>query len=404
MLFVGVDWSEAHQDVCLVDQQGRVLARQRIPDGVEGLTRFHALVSEHAEDPKDVVVGIEIDRGLFVQALVAIGHRVYAVNPLAASRYRDRHAVSGAKSDPGDAKVLADLVRTDRQNHRPIAGDSDLAEALKVLARTHQDLIRARQLHANRLRNQLREFYPAALAAFGTQLAHPDALAVLARAPHPDQGRRLSTRGIVSALRRAGRARNLESRAAEIRDALRAPQLEAPPRIAKAYASTTAATLAVIGELNAQIAALQQELSEAFDEHPDAEILLSLPGLGPVLGARVLAEFGDDRTRYAHPKARKAYAGTAPITRTSGTKRVVLARYARNKRLANACQRWAFSAISASPHARAYYDTQRAKGNGHHQALRSLANRLVGILHGCLTHRQSYQSRTAWPISQQTAA
>lgn len=404
MLFVGVDWSEAHQDVCLVDQHGRVLARQRIPDGVEGLARFHALLAEQAVDPQDVVVGIELDRGLFVQALVALGHQGYAVNPLAASRYRERHAVAGAKSDPGDAKLLADLVRTDRHNHRPLAGDSELAEAIKVLARTHQALIRARQLHANRLRNQLREFYPAALAAFGPQLAHPDALAVLARAPHPEQGRRLSTRQLVSALRRAGRTRNLESRAAELRAALRAPQLEAPPPIAQAYAASAAAAIAVIAALNAQIAALQQQLSEAFTAHPDAEILLSLPGLGPVLGARVLAEFGDDRTRYAHPKARKAYAGTAPITRTSGTKRVVLARYARNQRLANACQRWAFSAISSSPHARAYYDAQRAKGNGHHQALRSLANRLVGILHGCLKHRQRYQSTTAWPVYQQIAA
>ena len=404
MLFVGIDWSEAHHDICLVDEEGEVLARRRIAEGVAGLTRLHAVVAEQAEDPADVVVGIELDRGLLVQALVATGYQVYAINPLAASRYRDRHAVSGAKSDPGDAKVLADLVRTDRHNHRPIAGDSALAEAIKVLARAHRDLIHTRQLNANRLRSQLREFYPAALAAFGANLAHPDAVAVLARAPHPEQGRRLSTRKLVSALRRGGRVRNLEARAARIRDALRAPQLQAPPRIARAYAATTAATVAVIEELNTQIAALERELAEAFEEHPDAEILQSLPGLGPVLGARVLAEFGDDRTRYRNTKARKAYAGTAPITRTSGTKRVVMARYARNKRLADACQRWAFSAISASQAARSYYDAQRAKGKGHHQALRSLANRLVGILHGCLTHRQNYRAETAWPAIQEVAA
>lgn len=404
MLFVGVDWSEAHHDICLVDEEGQVLARRRIPEGVEGLTRLHELVAEQAEDPEDVVVGIEIDRGLLVQALVATGYHVYAINPLAASRYRDRHAVSGAKSDPGDAKVLADLVRTDRHNHQPIAGDSELAEAIKVLARAHQDLIHTRQLNVNRLRNRLREFYPAALAAFGTHLAHPDAVAVLARAPHPEQGRCLSTRQLVSALRRGGRVRNLGGKAAQIRDALRAPQLQAPARVARAYAATVAAAIAVIEEINTQIAALEQELSEAFEEHPDAEILKSLPGLGPVLGARVLAEFGDDRTRYPNPKARKAYAGTAPITRTSGAKRVVMARYARNKRLADACQRWAFSAISASPAARSCYDVQRAKGKGHHQALRSLANRLVGILHGCLKHRQNYRAEIAWPTIQKAAA
>ncbi len=118
----------------------------------------------------------------------------------------------------------------------------------------------------------------------------------------------------------------------------------------------------------------------------------------------MLAEFGDDPTRYGHPKARKAYAGTAPVTRASGTRQVVLARVARNKRLADACYRWAFSALTRSPGARAYYDQQRARGATHHQALRALANRLVGILHGCLRHRTSYDEPKAWSHRTQPAA
>jgi transposase len=165
LIFVGVDWAEAHHDVHVQDADGKKLGGGRLPEGVAGIARFHELAARHAEEPGEVVIGIETDRGLFAGALIAAGYQVFAVNPMSTSRYRDRHAVSGAKSDPGDAKVLADLVRTDRHNHRPAAGDSELAEAVKVLARAHQSMIWSRRQHASRLRSALREFYPAALAA-----------------------------------------------------------------------------------------------------------------------------------------------------------------------------------------------------------------------------------------------
>ena len=401
LLFIGDDWAEAHHDIEIQDDTGRRLARRRLPEGLAGMAALHALIAEHLPDdagPEQVMVGIETDRGMWVQTLVAAGYEVYAVNPFAVSRYRDRHATSGAKSDPGDAKVLADLVRTDRHNHRPIAGDSDLAEAVKILARSHQNLIWTRQRQTNALRSTLREFYPAALEAFD-DLAGRDALAVLAKAPTPAQGRKLRTTQISAALRAAGRQRNLTGRAEEISATLRSEQLAAPPLIAEAFGHSVRAMVAVIAELVRQIDRLESELTASFEQHPDAEILRSLPGLGPVLGARVLAEFGDDPHRYADAKARKNYAGTAPITRASGTRRVVLARHARNRRLADACYQWAFSALQCSPGARAHYDAHRAKGDTHHQALRALGNRLVGILHGCLRHRTGYSAATAWPPS-----
>jgi transposase len=136
MIFVGVDWAEDHHDVCVMDSDGLVLGKRRVSDTVSGIGELHELVGSHTRDDEDeVVVGIEIDRGLVVTALIAAGYEVYAINPLASSRYRDRHATSGAKSDTGDAKVLADLVRTDRHNHRQIAGDSSLVEGVKILAR-----------------------------------------------------------------------------------------------------------------------------------------------------------------------------------------------------------------------------------------------------------------------------
>jgi transposase len=404
MIYLGIDWAEAHHDVCLLDEAGTRLGKARVPDGIEGLARIHELVGEHTADPLTVVVGIETDRGLLVQGLVATGYQVYALNPFAVSRYRDRHTVSHAKSDPGDAKVLAELVRTDRQNHRPLAGDSELAEALKVLARTHQTLIWARGRHVNQLRSALREFYPAALEALGTDLAGRDAIALLSRAPTPEQGRRLSLNQLHSALERGGRQRGVQSRAAELQRTLRAPQLRPPARLAKAYGSSVSATVRVIHEVNEQIARLEAELAEAFEDHPDAKILRSLPGLGVVLGARVLAEFGDDRTRYQDARARRCYAGSAPITRASGTRLVVLARIARNRRLADALYLWAFCTLTHSPGARAYYATHRARGHTHHQALRALANRLVGILHGCLEHHTAYSEAIAWPTRVESAA
>jgi transposase len=399
LLFVGDDWAEAHHDVEVQDETGRRLARRRLPEGVAGIAGLHALLAEHLPAEAgagQVVVGIETDRGPWVAALVAAGYQVFAINPLSAARYRERHVTSGAKSDPGDAKVLADLVRTDRHNHRAIAGDSELAEAIKVLARTHQGLIWTRQRQTNVLRSTLREFYPAALAAFD-DLAGRDALAVLGRAPTPERGKTLRPSQVVAALRAGGRQRNLTSRAEEITTALHTEHLAAPPLVAEAFGATVTALVAMIAELVRQIDTVAQRLDASFNSHPDAEILRSLPGLGPVLSARVLAEFGDDPHRYADAKARKNYAGTAPITRASGTRRVVLARTARNRRLADALYLWAFTALTSSPGARAHYDTQRARGATHHQALRALANRLVGILHGCLRHHTTYDETTAWP-------
>ena len=403
MIFVGDDWAEEHHDVYLMDEGGQRLAARRLPEGLTGIRQLHELIAQHTEEPDQVVIGIETDRGLWAGALTAAGYQVFAINPLAVARYRDRHHVSGAKSDASDAKLLADLVRTDRQNHRTIAGDSAAAEAIKVLARAHQSLIWARTRHTNALRNALREYYPAALAAL-EDLAHGDALGVLHRAPTPEQGARLSQPQIQSALKRGGRQRNLAARARQIQAALRTEQLSAPAPVAAAFAATTRATVGIITELNRQISDLETTLAAHFETHPDADIYRSLPGLGVILGARVLGEFGDDPNRYTDAKSRKNYAGTSPLTIASGKKRAVLARHVRNRRLYDAIDQWAFCALAGSPGARSFYDQHRAADDTHHQALRALGNRLVGILHGCLRHRSPYDEHTAWAHRSAAAA
>ncbi len=398
MLFVGDDWAKDHHDVEIVDELGCRLVRVRLPEGLAGMTRLHALIAEHlpeewadlppGEAAARVKVGIETDRGPWVGALVAAGYEVFAVNPMQVARYGERHSTSGAKSDAGDAHVLAEIVRLDREHHRPVAGDSADAEAMKLVARAHQRLIWDRSRQLLRLRSALREFFPAALEAFD-DLAAPDALELLGRAPDPDRAARLSRSAIAAGLRRA-RRRDVEAKAERIQGVLRAPALRQVPQVASACAVIVASQVRLIATLNAQIEQMGEVVAGHFGRHRDAEIYASQPGLGVVLGARVLGEFGDDPHRFADAKARKNYASTSPITRASGRKKVVLARYARNRRLADAVQQWAFCALRGSPGARAYYDALRARGIGHQAALRQLGNRLVGILHGCLKTRTLY--------------
>ena len=311
MIFVGDDWAEDHHDVYVMSADGARLASRRLPEGLAGIRSLHEVIADHAGEPGEVVIGIETDRGLWVQAMGVAGYQVFAINPLAVARYRDRHHVSGAKSDASDAKVLADLVRTDRHNHRALAGDSLEAEAIKVLARAHQNLIWTRTRHTNALRSALREYYPAALEAF-QDLHDRDALAVLGRAPTPADAARLSLSKIRSALKHAGRQRNIDVRAQEIAAVLRTEQLAAPAPLTAAFAATTRAAVGIIIELNHQIAELETELTTHFEAHPDADIYRSLPGLGVILGARVLGEFGDDPNRYTSAKSRKTTPGHHP--------------------------------------------------------------------------------------------
>jgi transposase len=406
LLFVGDDWAEDHHDVEVQDETGRQLGRARLPEGVGGVARLHELIGEHLPEdagPEQVALAIETDRGPWVQALLAAGYAVFAVNPRQAARFRERHGTSGAKSDAGDAHVLADMVRTDRHQLREVAGDSEQAQAVKLVARAHQTLVWERHRQVMRLRSTLREYFSAALEAF-PDLAAPDALELLGKAPDPVSAARLSRPQVTAALRRA-RRRNPEEKAAAVVAALRSPQLGQPPAVAAAYAAITRSLVRMITAAGEEIAVMEEQVSECFGRARDAEVLLSQPGLGRVLAARVLGEFGDDPQRYASAKARKNYAGTSPVTRASGRKKAVLARFARNTRLADALHQQAFCALTASPGARAYYDQLRARGQGHHAALRQLSNRLVGILHGCLKTGTLYNEHTAWSHhSQQPAA
>ena len=393
----GVDWAEGHHDVAVVDTDGAVLARRRIDTGVEGFTALLELLAPWSADPAQVPVAIETDKNLLVVALRAAGFTVYPINPLAVARYRERHGQAGTKSDPGDARVLADVLRTDVHRHRRLPEITEQAATIRVLARQHQEAIWALQQTANRLRSVLLEFYPQALQAF-PNLQHKATQAVLAAAPTPAAGANLTPAKVVALLRTCGR-RNDGALVERVVAALGTPALRQPPRVEAALGLTTQTLLAVIAAQQAAVESLAAALAEVFDAHPLAAVIRSAPGLGPVLGARVLAEVGDDPTRFLSPAGLRAYAGTAPVTRASGRSRYVKARKIRNKRLGDACHWWAFAMLTKSAGARAHYDRRRAAGDHHNAALRNLANKLLGRLWWCLQHGSTWDEDTAWPTA-----
>src|SRR5579875_2904090 len=253
-LFVGDDWAQDHHDAEVMDEAGKKLAARRRPEGAAGMAQLHDLVGrflpEDDPDGAEVVIGIETDRGPWVAALAAAGYSVFPVNPLQASRYRERHGVSGAKSDAGDAHMLADMVRTDSHQLRAAAGDSPEAAGVKVLARTHKTLIWERTRAVQRLRALLREYFPAALEAF-EDLDAAVALGLLGKAPGPARAARLTRAQVSAALKRA-RRRDIKDKTDAILAALRGEHLGQPDALTAACAASARSLIAVITALNEQ--------------------------------------------------------------------------------------------------------------------------------------------------------
>jgi len=407
-MFCGIDWAEDHHDIAVVDDTGALVARARIENSAAGLSALLAMLAECGDTPAGLVpVAIERPNGLLVGCLRGT-RPVYPINPLAVSRYRDRHGVAGKKSDAGDALVLAHILRTDLAAHRPLPADSELAQAIAVLARAQQDAVWDRQQLGNRLRSLLLDFFPAALHAFAG-LAHgglsrPDARAVLTLAPTPSEAAALTRRHLRTALVRAGRRRNIDRDVERLHGIFHAAQMRPPAVVEAAFGRQLKALIGQLGAACAAETELADAVEEAFNLHRDAPILTSFPGIGAVVGARILAEIGDDRTRFADARAVKAYAGSAPVTRASGRSRSVSSRRIKNQRLAAAGYVWAFASLRPSAGARAHYDRRRSNGDTHTEALRNLTNRMLGCLYHCLQTRTPYTESTAFSVQAAAAA
>jgi transposase len=401
-LFCGIDWATDHHDVAVVDDDGRLVARGRVGNDAAGFAQLLTLLAEAGDNVEHPIpVAIETDRGLWMAALRETGRVIYPINPLAASRYRARYAVSGAKSDATDAVLLANIIRTDPDAHRPLPADTELAQAIRVLARAQQDAVWARQQIGNQIRDLLKDFYPAAIIAFAELptggLARADARTILAAAPTPSQAGKLTPARLRRLLVKAGRRRDLDRDVERLRQVFTDTYLHQPPAVENAMGIQLSALLRQFEAACAAAEELAEAASAHFERHPDAEIITSFPGLGMLTGARVLAEIGDDRARFADARGLKAFAGSAPITRASGKKTVVTHRHIKNRRLAAVGSIWALTSLRASPGARRHFDARRAAGDWNRQAQRHLFNKFLGQLHHCLHTGQHYNEHRAFP-------
>lgn len=393
--YCGIDWAEGHHDIAIIDEAGTLIAKRRIaddPSGFAALVELLAEAGDTAEEP--IPIAIETPRGLMVAAMKAAGRRVFAINPMAVARYRERSTMTGAKSDHADAMTLANILRVDSHVHRQLPDDSHLVQAIAVLARAQQDAVWRRAKAINELRSLLREYYPSFLAVFAeqskTNLAKIDARVTLRLAPTPAAAAKLTTARLAAALRRAGRIRAVDAAAADIVERLRRDQLRQPVLVEKAMGRQALALLAMLDAACAGADDLEESSVAEFRKHADHDIIVSFPGLSETSGARVLAEIGDDRARFPTARALKAYAGSAPITRASGRSIAITRRRVKNNRLAAAGWVWAFGAAVNRGPAREHYLRRRGGGERHAAAIRQLFNKLLGQLHFCLRTRQHF--------------
>lgn len=401
-IYCGIDWADDHHDIAIIDGEGNNLETCRIGNDLAGFNQLPELLASHGDTTACLIpVAIETTRGLLVSCLQATGRDVYAINPMAAARYRDRHTVTRKKSDDLDAYVLANILRTDQHAHRAKSQNSELVRAIGVLARAQQDAVWHRLDETNKLRALLREFYPAALQAFpdSKALNSPAARVLLHAAPTPAKPQKMTPARIRQLRQKAGRARNLEAEGRRLHHVLQTKAMRMPGQVEDAYGTQLAVVLGQVDAACHSVEMLTAKTEAVFATHPDAEIITSMPGLAKSAGARVLAEIGDDHTRFDTSASLKAYAGAAPITRARGKSHSVVARRVKNNRLAAAGYVWAFSALTSSPGARAHYDRRKTAGDRHTAAQRNLFNRLLGCLHHCLQQRILFDENHAFPPS-----
>ena len=378
MLLVGIDWADQQHVYCLMDEAGATLSTGTIEHTAEGLEHFMNAVRARVPDPREVLVAIETSHGPLVGALLEYGFIVYALNPKAVERNRERFRMSGAKSDLRDAWVLATMLRTDRQLYRPIIPDSEDAQELRALTRDRADLVRTRTMLSNQLTTCLKTYFPEFLTLFADP-DRPVALALLQAFPTREQLQTASLADLERFLRRHRCPRSRE-RASAIYQRMQAPGFHIAPPVVRAKARLATTLVAQLQTLAAHINAYDREIQRVLKLHPDGELYRSLPGAGDTLAARMVGELGDNRDRYQDPNIAQCEAGTAPVTRTSANTRTVHFRRACIHPLRETLWQFAFSSTRHCAWARAYYDRARQRGKKHAEAVRMLGNVWLRII------------------------
>ncbi len=378
--FAGLDWGSTGHAVCVIDEQGTVAARLEVQHTAEGLQRLVTQLARIAP-PQELPVAIERPSGLVVDALVEAGHPVVPIHPNALKACRPRYRAAGGKSDPGDAYILADVLRTDGHRFRTLRPASDEVRALRALVRTRDDLVAKRVALANQLRSLLDSFWPGANAIFA-EVDSPIALAFLERYPTPTSAQRLGEKRLAAFL--AAHRYSGRRSARELLERLRTPPTGLAGKAEEeAKGELVKALVAVLLALVDRIRLLTRRIEHDITQLPAGQVMTSFPRTGKLNAAQIIAEIGDDPERFQTEAQLAAEAGVAPVTHASGKHRSVAFRYACNKRLRRALTTWAANSRFASPWARHVYDQARARGCDHPHAVRILARAWVRVLWRC---------------------
>lgn len=384
---VGIDWASNKHDVCALDAAGQIHFACSIPHTADGLTELVRRLTRCGA-PAELPIAIERPSGLLVDTLVEAGFPVVPIHPNALKASRPRYAAAPGKSDPGDAYILADLLRTDGHRFRPLRPPSDQTKALRAAVRTRDDLVATRVQLGNQLRSLLESFWPGAAAIFA-DVDSPIALDFLDTYPTPDSAARLGAQRLARFLKRAAYCGRRP--ATELLQRLRtAPSGHAGPLERETKGQLVRALVAVLRPLIEQIRQLDGLLAAHLAQHPDGALVQSLPRTGTVNAGQILAELGEDRRRFPTAEQLAAEAGVAPVTHASGKHRGVACRFACNKRLRQALTTWADNSRHAQPWAHAVYRAARARGCDHPHAIRVLARAWVRVLWRCWQDRRLY--------------
>ena len=396
---VGVDWATAAHRVVVVDGERRVVGERTVPHEGAALAAFADWLGQLAEgQPEEVAVALETPRGAVVDGLLARGFHVFALNPKQLDRFRDRYTVAGAKDDRRDALTLAAALVTDLTAFRRLAPEDPLIVELRELSRLEEDVQAEARRLSNRLREQLHRYFPQVLHLVPAA-DEPWLWALLERAPTPSAAQHLPRATIQTILTRH-RIRRVDADA--VRALLRAPALPVAPgtvQAAQRHLAVLLPRLRLVQQQQAECATLIEGLLERLGEsqgHRDVPILRSLPGVGRIVAATMLAEASPLlAARDYH--ALRTHTGVAPVTKQSAKYRQVQMRYACNRRLRNAVYYWGRSVIGHDPRSRAHYEQLRARGHSYSRALRGVVDRLLRVLVAMLTTQTLYDARRRRP-------
>lgn len=375
MYYVGIDWADDHHDVFITDDTAVKLDSFTIPHTAEGVCSLLNKLSKLTASKEQILIALETPKNLLVYSLLDKGYTVYSLNPKSVDRYRDRYRVSGARDDSFDAMVIANILRTDRHQFKPLLPDSMLLRELKILTRDQQHLIRLRTKLINQIQSCLKDYYPAALQLF-TEIDQDITINFLLKYPTPQV---TSVKKLMKFFKEHHYPK-AEEKTKEIYNTLATSQMFVEEYVIRAKSRFLVTLLNQLQPLRTQIAEYQREIDKLFEQHPDKDSFKSLPGSGQKNAPRLLTEMGDNKERYLEAREVQCEAGTAPITDKSGKVKIVKIRFACRKLFRNIMYQFAFSSLKQSVWARNFYDSQRAKGKTHTQALRALGNKWLKII------------------------